>query len=268
MTHLRNHTKRSAFTLIELLVVIAIIAILAALLLPALTKAKQKAYAIQCMGNNRQLMLTWQLYAGDNNQLLPSAGAGDSGSLYDVTDGRLIWMAGYMNPSAPSTLANYDTNNLTTGPLWSYAKTLAIYRCPADKAQYHFGVLNYQLIRNISMNTIFAGADTSANPPWHLYKKLTQIIKPANTFVFVEEGPTSINDGAFAVDCNNSALIVDSPAAYHPGSTAFAFSDGHSEIHHWLGQTFRTCTGHSTPITSSPMDVSDMAWLVQNTSSQ
>jgi len=264
----KDNRKSTAFTLIELLVVIAIIAILAAMLLPALAKAKQKAYATQCMSNNKQLMLCWQMYGGDNNDRVPSAGAGNSGSAVDLTDGRPIWATGYMNVLSLGTSANYDSNNIIDKPLWQYAKVLSIYHCPADIAQYHFGILNYSLVRSMSMSTVFCGADTGAMPPWHLYKKMTSVIGPANTFVFCEEDPTSINDGAIAVDCNHSATIIDSPAHYHVGNTAYTFADGHAEIHRWLSPVFRNATGNNISIGTDPGAVSDMAWLVQNTSTQ
>jgi prepilin-type N-terminal cleavage/methylation domain-containing protein len=264
---------QGGFTLIELLVVIAIIAILAAILLPVLTKAQQRAQAVQCMNNNRQMGMALHLYAGDNNDGLPSAGAGNSGSSVDLTDGRPIWVLGYMNGNVASTSANWDTNYITACLYWKYAPELAIYRCPADTIHFHSGTANYQLVRDRSMSTVFCGADSAASsPPWHLFKKLTAIIHPVNVFSFVEENYTSINDGAFAVDCNDnldsSSQVIDIPAHYHPNATGFTFTDGHSEIHRWLGPTFRTATANNTPITSNPYDLSDLGWLVQNTTYQ
>lgn len=220
------------------------------------------------MNNNRQLMLAWQLYAGDSNDGVPSAGSGDSGSTTDLTDGRPVWVTGYMNALNGGTSANYDSSNIINKPLWQYAKVLALYHCPADTKYYRYGTLNYQLVRSISMSTVFCGRDVYANPPWQLYKKINSIMRTANTFVCVEEDATSINDGAFGVDCNNSATIVDSPAHYHPGSTAFSFADGHAAIHHWVGSAFRNAVGNNIPLGTNPADKTDMNWLVENTSAQ
>jgi prepilin-type N-terminal cleavage/methylation domain-containing protein len=274
-----QENRNKGFTLIELLVVIAIIAILAAILLPVLRSAQQRAQAIQCMNDNRQLGTAFHLYAGDCNDGLPSAGDGENGEnvSIDPRDGRPIWVMGYMNGNSVTASANYDTNFILSNVFWKYVPELAVYKCPANTKTYRAPVIgSYQLVRDRSMNTVFAVQDAGAtvsSPPWHLFNKLSAILHPVNVFTFIEEDWTSINDGSFDVDLNGSTSpanfsVIDSPAHYHPNATAFTFADGHSEIHHWVGPTFRTATGNGpTPINpNNPLDVSDMNWMVQSTS--
>ena len=269
------------FTLIELLVVIAIIAILAAMLLPALAKAKQRAQGIQCLNQNRQLMLGWQLYASENQDGVPSTiSAGDP-------DGRPTWMTGSESPVNPTLMdpsnpSNWNINqDLTISALWNYAKNPVIYRCPADMRQAVVQGKIYPVVRSMSMNQAFASQSAWINRSggsFKLYKKVVSIVKPVNTFVFIEEAPNSINDDAFAVECSSTLTaggekIVDYPAVYHGGrSTTFAFSDGHAEIHKWLGSTIRNCPpGHWS---SAGVDIAagdsaaDIDWLVENTTTQ
>ncbi len=234
----------SGFTLIELLVVIAIIAILAGMLLPALSKAKSKGQGIACMNNTKQLALGFLLYADDHDETL-------LGSL-DGLPGRVNWIQG--------DLQNWDANAadtrfLTNSPLFNYVgRSLSIFKCPADKATVRVGGRTVPRIRSNSMSQVFAwgdwldGSGTGRNQTrWRTYSKASHIVTPTKTFVFVDEHPNSINDAAFATQCTgadnmSTARIIDLPANYHNGACGFSFADGHSEIKRWISDR----SGHDT----------------------
>ncbi len=273
-------SAESGFTLIELLVVIAIIAILAAMLLPALSKAKQKALGVQCLNNNKQLMVAWSIYADDNRDMVPSTIAADP-------DGRPPWMTGsevpisatQLNPAYPS---NWNINqDLIHSAFWDpNQESQWIYHCPADKRQCVVQGQTYEAVRSMSMNQIFASQSAWINAQggnFKMYNKKTLILKPTNTFVFIEEAPLSINDDAFAVECDptpgaGNEQIVDFPAVYHGGkSTSLAFSDGHAEVHTWRGSTILNCPPthwNDGPATAAGDSVGDVDWLTANTSAQ
>ena len=249
---------RQGFTLIELLVVIAIIAILAALLLPALSKAKVRAQAIQCMGNSRQLMLGWIQYYNDNNDQLVN----NYGGLYTAQEEKnktyRSWVNDYMTWQVADLLGNpiTDTDGITQAPFFKYTGNLAIYKCPADNylnsVQSAAGIAARP--RSYSMNNFFGayvppealspgqtvGPGNNIFPDYRQFLTAGTIPDPSGLFVMLDEHPDSINDGFLQTDPHpTSAVWNDLPASYHDGACGFAFADGHSEIHKFKS---RVCT--------------------------
>ncbi|HEY9508891.1 MAG TPA: prepilin-type N-terminal cleavage/methylation domain-containing protein [Verrucomicrobiae bacterium] len=229
--------RRSAFTLIELLVVIAIIAILAAMLLPALSKAKQKAQGIYCISNNKQLMLAWAMYYSDNSDRLVY----NTGGFGNVNDISIQWAANSMNWLESN--ANTNTLLLTKALLGGYVGGSAkVFKCPADKYDLKIGPRS----RSYSMNG-FVGphnqTGTPYNPNYRQFLKHSDFGKPSDIFVMVDEHPDSINDSIFIVAGSGDLNGIysggkrewrDMPASYHNGACGFSFADGHAEIKKWI----------------------------------
>jgi prepilin-type N-terminal cleavage/methylation domain-containing protein/prepilin-type processing-associated H-X9-DG protein len=217
--------RREGFTLIELLVVIAIIAILAAMLLPALTKAKIKAQGIACMNNTKQLTLGFLLYASDNG------GRFIKGS---PVGGSVQWG----NTGA----TNYHDLLDTATPMPNYVKSTGVWKCPADK--YSDPVLGAR-VRSLSLNGGVLGASLTLPPPptypvgrtYFAATKESQLKRPVDVWVAVDEHPDSINDSTFMFNPGRQKSSFewrDLPASYHNGACGLSFADGHSEIKRWM----------------------------------
>ena len=265
---LASEARGKGFTLIELLVVIAIIAILSAILLPALSLAKGRAQAILCLNNTKQLTLGWQLYANDFESRLPY-NLGMAGSSFRTP---LNWVNNVMTWGLDPD--NTNTATLTEASLGPFvSQATAIYRCPSDHvvsaAQSAAGWDGR--IRSYSMNAMVGDAgDFSTNgfninnPEYTQFFKITQIPQPTEIFVFLDEHPDSINDGYF-LERDYYSEWHDLPASYHNGATAFSFADGHSALHRWTQPG--TCRPPLPDVANLPISVpssgnQDLEWVL------
>jgi prepilin-type N-terminal cleavage/methylation domain-containing protein len=219
-------TNKSGFTLIELLVVIAIIAILAGLLLPALSKSKAKALGIGCVNNIKQLTTAWFLYADDEQDRFVNNHGRE-----ETIEKRQTWAN-----NVQDWLARGDNTNvvlLTDAKLGVYVgRSAAVFKCPADRSVAENG----PRVRSLSMNSLVGdpGVLTNRfNPAYVQFFKSADLINPAQVFVFLDEHPDTINDGFF-MNRLEEPTWGNLPASYHNGAANLSFGDGHMETHRWV----------------------------------
>jgi prepilin-type processing-associated H-X9-DG protein len=265
-----NKTGEHGFTITDLLVVIAVVSVLTVLLLPALASTKPNSSAFQCLQNHRQLVVAWQMYAEDNfGNLVASAGQGSS-----FYNGRPIWMTGTTSGSS-----TWDTNtDIVNSPLWVYVgEDASIFKCPADMSTVTVAGKIFPRVRSLSMSQVFDSGLWLTADKWRTYAKTAEVVKPAKTFIFIDENPGSINDGGFASQCNglagtntgNAPALIDVPASYHNKAGGISFADGHTEMHRWKGGhilNFGLQFGSfGSLLATTPGDLDDFTYLAQNT---
>jgi prepilin-type N-terminal cleavage/methylation domain-containing protein/prepilin-type processing-associated H-X9-DG protein len=274
----KQERRRNGFTLIELAVVLATLALLAAMLLPALAQTRQNSQVIECLANERQLSTAALMFANDNSDSLvpigslawqPASFAGNplnnpqlqpGGALAQFCPGNL--------QSAPMTAGQYFDNWIRAGLLYPYIQSIAIYKCPADLSRCPYGAnpsFAKDSDRTYSANCYMGGLNWW-NHNYKLYRKQTDLHSPGpdGIWYFIEENPASIDDCYFAMDPDRPDLWYNSPAVLHGFSSMISYGDGHVQVHKWTDANMISDKNPANPpgcnVKADPTS-SDLAWF-------
>ena len=254
-----RHATLRAFTLIELLVVVAVIAILAGLLLPALSKAKGRAQGVTCANNLKQLSIAWTMHSDEHAGLLVN-----NHGILETVKSRMNWVNNLLD-------WNYSPDNtnrvsLTSGELAPFLnESTAVFKCPSDRSL----AANGYRIRSYSMNSLVGNPGELTNrfnPQLRQFYMVTEMPRPSEIYVFLDEHPDTINDGFFM---NRWAEYKwgNLPASYHNGSANLSFGDGHVEPHRWVvGDTLKPAEKGGAGGVFAPSQPDDYDWLKTHSS--
>jgi prepilin-type N-terminal cleavage/methylation domain-containing protein len=285
------HHPGGGFTLIELLVVIAIIAILAAILLPVLNAAKQRALAANCMNNKKQLQVACAMYVADNNDSLPF-----NPDQSTTNAGAPPWIAGVMDwtTSPDNTNINYLVNSASSGLAGYTGPQPLVYHCPSDmylKPGIQTGIGWPYRVRSVAMDAAVGGGNSTQGGPGYkpaaslageyypngmfYASKMNQLRNPgpSSSWVYTDENPDSIDDGILYISptfSSGAGVFTELPSCLHMNADGISFADGHAEIHKWMDG--RTChqvdfqsTSGSSILVMLPVPNPDLAWMAQHT---
>jgi prepilin-type processing-associated H-X9-DG protein len=251
-------TGAGGFTLLELVVVIATIAVLVALLLPALAGTKPNTQAFQCLENQRQLILAWQMYAQDNSDILPpndypyQTSAPRDGTIRNWVFGTMYLIMDAID--APGLGQGIQVNPALTS-LALYITNPATYKCPADITLFQGHVRQRSVSMNSAVGTVWwsdsnhhgtappgsalgggwlTGTYNNSQTTYRTYGKTSSftVPGPSSTWVIADENPNTIDDASLAVSM--AQILIGFPANSHGGGAGLAFADGHTEIHKWV----------------------------------